>query len=408
MFEKRKIAGLLIGMLLSSGIFADNTLNEAILGGKFLQYPKVNYGQGAQADLIKRGEYLAKAGDCLSCHTDGPKGQLFAGGLPLKTPFGIIPSTNITSDKETGIGNWTDEQFYRAMTQGIAPNGSYYFPLFPYPYFNKMSKKDVLAIKAYLDAVPAVHKENIPPSMPIPYRWRFLQFFWRLLFFDFDRGEFVPNPHKSSQWNTGAYLVLGLGHCGNCHTPMNFLGAPKNEYALTGSFVNGFYTPNITSTNFKNTPINDIVNVFLKDKLVGGGDVQGPMRVVNHYSLNYLNRNDLDAIAIYLESVKSKMPPQPTYPKGINLVTGKEIYTHYCAGCHTNGAGGTPKLGDKAVWGPKINLGLNVLYKNAITGIGGMPPKGLCSTCTTEEIQSAVLYIVNESGGNISAIDKIK
>src|SRR5204862_4961728 len=135
-------------------------------------------------------------------------------------------SLNISPDKKAGIGDWTDKQFIKAMHEGISAEGSYYFPVFPYPNFNKISKSDLLAIKAYLDALPPVHQKDRAPNMPWPFRWRFLQLGWRLLFFDFHKGTFVPDSHRSEQWNRGAYLVQGLGHCGMCHTPLNFLGAP--------------------------------------------------------------------------------------------------------------------------------------------------------------------------------------
>jgi cytochrome c5 len=146
------------------------------------------------------------------------------------------------------------------------------------------------------------------------------------------------------------------------------------------------------------TSIQDVVNVFLQDKLIGGGDVQGPMLEVNHDSLVYLDRTDLNNIVTYLKTVKSKIPPQPKQQlKGINLKAGENIFNQYCAGCHSTGAGGAPKIGDIAMWAPRIQLGMNVLYKNAITGIGAMPPKGTCTTCSDIEIQSAVEYIVSKS-----------
>lgn len=397
---------LLLFILPSHAAFAKkarDTYTTAKLGGEYPSYPKINYGEGDQANLIKQGEYLVKAGDCIACHTNSAKGEVFAGGLPIHTPFGTIYSPNITPDKTTGIGNWTDAQFVRAMKHGIAPNGSFYFPVFPYPNFTKLSDQDVLAIRAYLNAIPAIQQQNRDPDMPIPFRWRFMQVFWRLLFFDFQQGEYKPDLRKSVEWNRGAYLVQGLGHCSLCHTPLNFLGAPKKKYYLTGGFVDGFYAPNITSANLANTPHQDIINVFLKDQLIGGGQVQGPMLEVNHNSLSHLQRADLDAIAGYLKTVKSKMPPKPKQSSQISLATGKQVYDKFCVGCHGSGAGGAPKMGDKVAWSPRIKLGLNELYKNAIAGIGGMPPKGACATCSDTDVQSAVLYITSQSGGKVPA-----
>ncbi len=359
-------------------------------------YPKINYGTGPQADLIKRGEYLAKAGDCIACHTT-PGGKPYAGGLGLVTPFGTIYSQNITPDKETGIGKWTDEDFVRAVREGISPQGDYYFPAFPYPFFNRLSKDDVLAIRAYLNAVPAVNQPNRPLDMPWPFRVRQLQSFWRFMFFDFHKGEFVEDERKSPEWNRGAYLVLGLAHCGMCHTPINALGAWKQRYALTGAFIQGFHAPDISASGLQDVPIDKIVSVFLDDKLIKGGAVQGPMLEVNHDSLKYLDKTDLQDIATYLKTVKSKVPPAPSH--GTGPQAGKSIYDQYCAGCHNMGGGGAPKFGNSGDWAPLIKLGMSTLYKNAIAGIGGMPPKGTCDSCTDQQIQDAVNYIVDNSKG---------
>lgn len=390
------IKSLGIAVLLSAALccHAAETYTAAKHGGAYPAYPMVNYGTGDQAALIKKGEYLVKAGDCLACHTNHPDGKPFAGGLPIETPFGTIYSQNITPDKDTGIGKWTDQEFIRALRHGVAPDGSYYFPVFPFIYYNKLSDQDALAIRAYLNAVPAVHQENIPPKMPIPFRWRFLQIFWRIMFFH--DAPYQLDTHQSAEWNRGKFLVDGLGHCGMCHTPLNFLGAEKKAYYLTGGFVEGFYAPNITSTNLSKTPVQDVVNVFLQDKLIGGGDVQGPMLEVNHDSLKYLSQDDLKAMVTYLQTVKSKEPPKPKPGKG-KFAVGKNIYDNYCTGCHTTGAGGAPKLGDTAAWSPLIQQGMNVLYKNAMTGIGGMPAKGACSSCSMSDIQAAVDYIVSKS-----------
>lgn len=371
---------------------------EAAKTSGYPQYPQVDYGSGAQAELIKKGEYLAKAGDCIACHTNGSNAKPFAGGLPIKTPFGTIYSSNITPDKETGIGNWTGPQFIRALRHGVSADGSFLFPVFPFVYYNKLSDDDALAIQAYLNAIPAVSQPNRAPDMGIPFRWRFLQVFWRFLFFDFQEGVYQYDNRQSPDWNRGKYLVEGAGHCGMCHSPLNFLGAEKKKYYLTGALIEGYFAPNITSATLANVSTQDIVNVFVKDQLIGGGNVQGPMLEVNHDSLKYLSNADLTAIATYLKTVKSATPPKP---KGSNQ--GETIYNNYCQGCHTTGAGGAPKLGDQAGWAPFIQAGITTMYQNAIAGIDGMPAKGTCSTCTNAEIQAAVDYIVGKSKGAAGA-----
>ena len=191
---------------------------------RYVAYPLIR-STDAQ---VKRGEYLVKVGDCASCHTDtAPGSKIFAGGLGIKTPFGIFYSPNITPDKATGLGNWSDEGFIHAMQSGVAPHWSYLFPVFPYPYFARVYREDLLAIKAYLDKVPAVNAPHKKNEVPFPFNQRFLQIGWRLLFFHFqNQGEYKANPIHTKAWNRGAYLVQGLGHCGMCHTPINTLGAP--------------------------------------------------------------------------------------------------------------------------------------------------------------------------------------
>ena len=196
-------------------------------------------------------------------------------------------------------------QFTKAMREGVAPDGSNYFPVFPYPYFNKLRDEDIAALKAYFDAIPPIPQANKPLDMPIPFRWRFLQFFWKLMFFDFQKGVYQYDPHQDAAWNRGAYLVQGLGHCGMCHTPLNPLGAPKEQYALTGGFGSGSYAPNISFSRFVNVSVSQIVNVFANNQLITGGKIVGPMAEVVHDSLEYLSPNDLAAIAIYLRTVKS-------------------------------------------------------------------------------------------------------
>jgi cytochrome c5 len=361
-----------------------------------VHYPPANYGTGAVAEQVKRGEYLAKAGDCIACHTvEG--GKAYAGGLPVKTPFGTIYSPNITPDKETGIGSWSEEDFDKAMREGISKHGEYLLPVFPYVFYNKLSHQDVADIKAYLDKIPAVHQENRALDMPFPFNLRILQSFWRFMFFDFQKGEFVPDTRKSDEWNRGAYLVEGLGHCAMCHTPINALGSWKREYDLTGGTVDIYHAPNISASRLKDVPVEKIVDVFTHDKTIQGGHVQGPMLEVNHDSLRYLTKEDLTAIATYIKTVESKMPPAPEHGSGEKA--GKAVYTQYCASCHAMGGGGAPKLGDASQWEPLVKLGMTQLYDNAEKGIGGMPPKGNCDSCNAEQIKAAVDYMVNNSRG---------
>lgn len=370
-------------------------------GGKYPDYPKMNFASCKSPAAAKRGEYLVKMGDCIACHT-AKGGTPFAGGTELKVPFGPFHFTfygpNITPDKETGIGKWSDKEFMRTMHDGVSPHGIL-FPAFPYLWFNKVKASDVQDIKSYLDCLPPVKNKVHKNKMMFPFSIRFLQVGWRLMFFDFHKEQFKENPKKSKEWNRGAYIVEGLGHCGMCHTPMNALGGPKRKYAYTGGIVEGFLAPNISGAALKNTPVGEITDVFLKDKMIGGkeGSVLGGMLEVNHDSLQYLNKSDLQAIATYLKSIQSEQPPKPEVGTGENA--GKGIYEASCSACHTSGAGGAPKLGDASAWDPRIKQGLNTLYKHAILGFNGMPAKGACATCSDSDVQAAVRYMANQAKG---------
>jgi cytochrome c5 len=374
-------------------------------------YPVVDT-KGKNGELIKRGEYLAKAGDCIACHTNAPeKGKPFAGGLPMKTPFGTVYSPNITPDKETGIGKWTEAQFIKAMTRGISPSGHYYYPAFPYLYFNKITPSDLKALKAYFDSIPAVSQTNRKNEMVWPFNQRLLQLPWRILFFHPQKNTnmlklgTLKGVNPTDQMLRGAYLVEGLGHCAMCHSPSYHifsdklsLGAPIRTYDLTGAKVAGYLAPNITKINFAKTSVDEIIDVFLKDRLVGGGKVEGPMLEVNHDSLKHLTRADLEAIAVYLKNVQTKMPPKPKTSGG----PGAATYESYCSGCHATGAGGAPKFGDPAAWDPLVKNGIDKIYSNAIKGVGGMPAKGTCLSCSDDEIKQTVDYMIAATKGGTS------
>lgn len=365
-------------------------------------YPRSQYSQNPELrQLLQRGEYLSKAGDCIACHTDTKhNGAPFAGGLGIYTPFGTIYSPNITPDKTTGIGQWSDKDFIRAMHKGIAPDGSYYFPVFPFASFTKINKTDLLAIKAYLFSLPPIQKKNQTNEMMWPFNWRFLQLGWRILFFR--TGEFQPEPQQSKEWNRGAYLVQGLGHCGMCHSPLNLLGAEKKKNYLTGGFIEGYYAPNITSSGLKGISISEIKKVFTQGSMLqGAGKVGGPMAEVNSNSLSYLTDYDLTAIATYLKNVKSQMP-YSVFTGPVTAKTGKKVYQKYCAVCHAIGAAGAPKLGDTSAWQARLKRGKNIVYQHAIQGFNSMPAKGTCAGCSDEAIKAAVDYLISTEQTGIS------
>ncbi len=256
----------------------------------------------ADEDDVTRGEYLVRAGGCFSCHTAAGEPKL-AGGRALTTPFGTFYSPNITPDPQTGIGRWTDAQFLRALREGVRPDGANYFPVFPYPSFTGITDSDALAIKAYLFSLPPVHRENRPHDVPFPFSWRFLQTGWKLLFFT--SGPFHPAPDRNAAYNRGAYLVGALAHCGECHTPRNFLSATRTGQRLAGTpdGPGGQLVPNITpdpGTGIGKWENGDVVELLRTGVTPEQGKVKGAMREAIEDGLKYLSDRDLEAIADYL------------------------------------------------------------------------------------------------------------
>jgi mono/diheme cytochrome c family protein len=260
----------------------------------------------AAEDSVARGQYLARAGGCVSCHTV-PGGTPFAGGRGLATPFGTFYSPNITPDPETGIGRWSDSDFQRALREGIRPDGGHYFPVFPYPSFTGIGDDDARAIKSYLFSLPPARQPNRAHDVSFPFSWRFLQIGWRLLFFD--EGPFMPDRRASPAYNRGAYLVTALAHCGECHTPRNFLGAVKDGQALSGNpdGPDGQIVPNITpdpKTGIGDWEKDDIARLLKTGETPEHSKVKGAMREAVEDGLKYLSDEDRLAIAEYLLAQK--------------------------------------------------------------------------------------------------------
>ncbi len=376
--------------------------SKADILGVYPVYPPIDYSSARDAEAIRRGEYLAKIGDCIACHSNPSGGTAaFAGGLPIPTPFGTFYTPNITPDKATGIGSWGEADFIRAMHDGILADGSNAFPAFPYVYFNRVSEQDLKDLWAYLRAVPAVNLENRGNTLPIIMNWRVLQYGWKSLYFYPDEGFFKKDPTRSEAWNRGAYLVNGLGHCTMCHTPMNLIGGEKKDYFLTGSLIEGYWAPDITRLGLETASRYQVAKVFIDGELINrAGPVRGPMAEVNHDSLRYLTEVDQLAIVEYLKSVVSKQPR--SVPRRIAgqpaLKRGEQVYANVCVMCHLNGNAGAPRIGNQADWEQRLGLrGLPALYRHAINGFNKMPVKGACVNCDDDDIEAAVHYILYHS-----------
>jgi len=375
---------------------------EPLIDGYYPAYPTTTPGKTSEEQKqIERGEYLSKIGDCIACHTNVKAGTpAFSGGLPLATPFGTFYSPNITPNKETGIGNWTEKDFIRAMKEGRDPNGHNYFPVFPYLYFSNMTDDDVRDLYTYFMHIPPVAQQN--KSLPFPFNMpgaRFSLWGWNLLFF-YSAPDIVYHPDESAEWNRGKYIVDSLGHCSMCHTPLNVLGAPKNRYYLTGTFIDGYWAPNITRYGLHSATKTEVANVFAGGQLLHkAGPVAGPMAEVNHNSLSYLTEADRLAIATYLKTVISDEPfdlfPSEQQP---TLKRGKQVYINSCIMCHQNGEMSAPRIGDSSNWFLRLqSSGLRGLYRHTIHGFNSMPVKGACVTCSDNDIIAGVDYLLNKS-----------
>jgi mono/diheme cytochrome c family protein len=332
------------------------------------------------AALIARGEYLARAGDCIACHTN-PGGALFAGGLAMPTPFGTIYSSNITPDPATGIGKWTADDFYGAVHFGRFPDGGLIYPAMPFGSYTKVTRADSDAMFAYLRSVPAVHQPDRQHDLRFPYNNRALILGWRTLFFT--EGEYKPDPAKSDEWNRGAYLVQGLGHCAMCHTPINMLGGSSQSQAFEGGLIpmQNWYAPSLTSN--KEAGLGewsiDEITQLLRTGVSHRGAVYGPMAEVTFDSLQYLNDPDVKAMAVYLKSLAQGSPPTqelsglPPTENSLLLAFGQTVYTTHCAVCHAADGRGMPPEYPPLAANPSIQMESAVNPIRMVLN-GGFPP----------------------------------
>lgn len=327
--------------------------------------------------MIARGAYLATVGDCAACHT-AQGGKPYAGGRALPTPFGDVPAPNLTPDDATGLGQWSFDAFWRALHEGVGRDGRALYPAFPYTSYTRVSRNDAFALFAYLKSLPPVRSQTAAPSLRFPYDLQASLATWRTLYFR--PGEFVNDPKQSAQWNRGAYLVQGLGHCNECHvTRDNLGGLPKGE-ALTGGQIpaQNWYAPDLSTRahgGLQGWSADDIV-ALLKTGQSARGAAFGPMADVVMQSTQHLHEDDLRAIATYLQS----LPPRPERAAGASmldttaqLARGGELYDKQCASCHGKdgrGLGGVypPLAGNGAVVEP---TGINTIR---IVLLGGFAP----------------------------------
>jgi len=375
----------------------------------------------AQASVIKRGEYLTRAADCTACHT-AKGGVPFAGGLAFKLPFGTIYSPNITADKETGIGSWSDAQFLNALHRGVDDEGERLYPAMPYASYTHMTDADALAIKAYLFSLTPVHQENIEDSLSFPFNQRWLLGLWNT-FFNEDR-RFEPNTAQSAEWNRGAYLVEALAHCGECHTPRNLAFALDNRKKFAGAVTAGWRAYNISDdrpTGVGDWKAADLEQYLSTGHAEGHGTAAGPMGEAVDASFRYLVPSDIHAIVVYLRTipaVSSDLPAKLAGPASpshrspeVTDARGKMLFAGACAGCHS-WTGKSPVwtqatlTGARAVNDPSAINVAQIVVEGAVhktsTGTVFMPAFG--NSLSDDEIAAVANYVTVRFGSSASSI----
>lgn len=295
----------------------------------------------AGREQIERGRYLAKAADCVACHT-ATDGIPFAGGYPLDTPYGTVYGSNITPSADYGIGRWTKEQFYTALTKGVAPGGRHLYPVMPYTSYKGISRQDSDDIYAYLMTSPAVDS-NVPANeLNFPFNLRVALIGWNLLFHN-QKPLLVSSTGTSAVWQRGRYLVDGLGHCGECHTPRGMFGQMQSGKTMQGGTLGRFASPDITPQGLAQrgwTP--QSLAQFLSTGLSSAGSAFSEMFMVVDRSTRYLTEPDLNAMVTYL--MGEPPPPALQVVKGQGKEEGRFIYLTQCSGCHGNQGEGKPHI----------------------------------------------------------------
>ena len=357
----------------------------------------------------ERGAYLAQVGNCAGCHT-ARGGQPYAGGLAVETPFGSVYASNLTPDAATGIGRWTRAEFWRAMHHGRSKDGRLLYPAFPYTSYTLVTRDDSDALFAYLKSLPAVAQPNQPPTLRFPYNSQAALAVWRALYFK--PGSYELDASQSADWNRGAYLTEGLGHCSACHAARNALGATDGLNLAGGLIpVQNWYAPSLVAPHeagLQNWRIDDIKALF-KTGTTAQASVNGPMAEVVLGSTQHWSDADLNAMAVYLKALAPSAPTPPSSPPGQTSARGSKLYEQHCAQCHGDDGQGVPNAypalaGNRAVLMPQtanlVQIVLNGGYAPATAGNPrpyGMPPFVLV---LSDSDVAEVLTHIRSSWGN--------
>lgn len=340
---KRGLAGLALLCAIPLGLIAYQMWQDVS------DTPSTQLDATQRSAQIVRGAYLAKAGDCMACHTQRG-GQPYAGGRAMTTPYGQLFTPNLTPDAETGLGRWSATDFWRAMHLGKSKNGAFLYPAFPFPNYTKVTREDSDALYAYLQSLPPVKQANPSHTLGFPYNQRWLLGLWRTLYFA--PQSYVPEAAQSAEWNRGAYLVQGLGHCSACHASQRAWGAAASSTDLAGGLIPvlNWYAPALTSgaeqlDNYSTAELQTLMRHGVSERRA----VFGPMAEVVRQSLQHLTEADVTAMAVYLKSLPATATPRPSEALAVTedsrrvLKLGAQLYEKHCQDCHqANGAGQAP------------------------------------------------------------------
>ncbi|HYN62147.1 MAG TPA: c-type cytochrome [Rubrivivax sp.] len=313
------------------------------LGSAALAQNVTPAGAASANDAVARGAYLARAGDCVSCHT-AAGGPPYAGGYKLDTPFGYLLSPNITPDAATGIGRWTADDFYRAMHQGVNRHGQDMFPVMPFDFYTRVTREDSDALFSYLRSLPPENHAVLVNHLRFPFNQRWSMMVWRELYFS--PGTYKPDPAQSAAWNRGAYLVEGLGHCSACHSPRNALGGIEKDKAYTGATVDGWFALNLSSelhTGLGSWTAEQIATYLKTGAAPGKSTSLGPMALVVKNSTSQMSDADLAAMATYLKDIPANSTLRSGKPApDATRTAGAALYLDHCVACHQAGGRGMP------------------------------------------------------------------
>lgn len=375
----------------------------------------------ATPQQIERGAYLARAGNCAGCHT-ARGGAAYAGGRGIATPFGTVYASNLTPDVQTGIGAWSSDQFWRALHEGRSRDGRLLYPAFPYPNYTQVTREDADAIHAYLRTLVPVTSPNRPHALRFPYDTQAALAVWRALFFS--PGAFQPQPDKSAQWNRGAYLVKGLGHCDACHSPRNVFGATRETTELSGGLIpmQNWYAPALTAgseAGVADWPVQHVVEL-LKTGVSPRASVMGPMAEVVFRSTQYLSDDDLQAIAVFLKDLPQTKAERAGFERADAAVMerGAMIYVEHCAGCHGRRGQGAPGAypalaGNRAVTLADASNPVHAVVNGGFppTTAGNPQPYGMPAfgpMLNDAQIAAVVSYIRGAWGNNAPPVSQLE